>query len=370
MQSLLPPAAYFDPAIFEAEQATLFSRAWQFAGFMADLAQPNDFVTTTVAGRSVLMQNFDGELRAFLNVCSHRFARIHCEPRGNGKLRCPYHGWIYDAQGIPYSIPSRPRFDDLKDRAEVAKLALKPYEVAVCGTLVFVRATTEGPTLREFLGDAWATLEAIGNALGERASREVIPFRSNWKVAVEIGLEAYHVGFVHEHTFKTLGTKGMDFTWAGRHSAWTAPVEADVQKRMHKLAGFGKMPLRLDGYLHQFVFPNLTVSTVCGTTFGFQQITPTGPGECEVTSILFVSRMEAAEHIRTTITEQLGPSSAKFASDVLHEDRGACERVQLGAPDALLQGMLSEEEERIVRFQQAWREAMTPSGAGQPAGAP
>src|SRR5687768_6801823 len=101
---------------------------------------PNDkdWFTTHVSARSIVVQNFEGELRAFANVCSHRFSAIRREPSGNGILQCPYHGWIYNKDGIPYSIPRKPRFDDMTDERR-CELALDRYDLELCGTLVFIR---------------------------------------------------------------------------------------------------------------------------------------------------------------------------------------------------------------------------------------
>lgn len=368
MRPLIPRRAYYDDDVYAREQRTLFAREWQLAGFAGDLTAPNDYITAEVGGKSVVVQNFDGQLRALGNVCSHRFARIRCDAKGNGKLRCPYHGWIYDAEGIPYSIPSRPRFDDLQDRSEVAKLALRAYDVDRCGGLIFVREVqhraghgndvSTPPTLREFLADAFPVVEQMSNALGSRVYDNVIDFKSNWKVAVENGLEAYHVGFVHENTFKTLGTSGMDFRFSGAHSAWLTGVEAQTAARMAKLAKLSRMPAAMDGYIHQFIFPNLTISSVCGTAFGFQLLTPLSPGTTRLTGAVFLSVMEADANVTTMVSDMLGSASARFTLDVAHEDRAVCEAVQLGLPESTQPGILSDEEERVYRFQEAYQRCL------------
>jgi phenylpropionate dioxygenase-like ring-hydroxylating dioxygenase large terminal subunit len=62
-----------------------------------------------------VLQNFKGEIRAFANICSHRFNRIQTEPRGNRPLMCAYHGWNFDESGFPRGMPRREGFD-LSDR--------------------------------------------------------------------------------------------------------------------------------------------------------------------------------------------------------------------------------------------------------------
>lgn len=357
MQSLIPPPFYFDPALYAEEQRAVFGTAWVFAGFTHDLRNPNDFVVAEVGGRSVAVQNFDGEVRAFANVCSHRFARIHLQESGNGALRCPYHGWIYNKEGVPYSIPARPRFDGLT-REVVQGLGLKRYALDVCGSLVFVRESEEGPTLREFLGDAFDTVEAMTSALGERIDKNVVHFRSNWKVAVENTLEAYHVGFVHEQTFKKLGAKGIDFRWAGAHSGWMAPTDESTSQQMRKLASLYKTPYPVEGYYHQLVYPNVTVATLYGTSFGIQHFHPAGPGETVLTSHVFLPRLGEGVKLNAGMAEMMSRSTADFARQVFEEDKVVCEAVQLGLPETSQPGMLSDEEERVSRFQRAYMTAM------------
>ena len=58
---------------------------------------PGDYLTHDYSGMPLLLvRQLDGSLRAFLNVCRHRGARL---ANGTGKgvrdLICPYHGWCY-----------------------------------------------------------------------------------------------------------------------------------------------------------------------------------------------------------------------------------------------------------------------------------
>ena len=98
---LIDPAEYSSGDVFGAEMKRLFTSGFQFAGMRRDLAQDKDFVTVDLPGLAIVVQNFRGELRAFRNVCSHRFSRLQWEERGNRPLACRYHGWAYDAQGCP-----------------------------------------------------------------------------------------------------------------------------------------------------------------------------------------------------------------------------------------------------------------------------
>ena len=359
MQPLIPPRAYSDLAVFQEEQRRIFATTWQFAGFTHELERSQDYVTTTVGGRSVVIQNFGGELRAFANVCSHRFARLRLDQNGNGPLRCPYHGWIYNEQGIPYSIPSRPRFADMT-RDVLEGLRLRTYDVDTCGPLVFVRGghAPGGPSLRAYLGVAADVLESFGHAMGAYVEPVAVTFEANWKVVVENALEAYHVGFVHQNSFQKLGAKGMTFRFDGPHSSWTAPVNDETASQTRKLLALYRAPAYGAGYFHQYVFPNLAAVTLAGTSFGIQRFEPVSPAETRLTNHIFQPRSADGGRVNAAMLEVMNRSSADFARQVFEEDRVVCRAAQLGLAETDKPGILSYEEERVWRFQEAYVAAM------------
>ncbi|QCG93182.1 hypothetical protein E6C67_04390 (plasmid) [Azospirillum sp. TSA2s] len=133
-----------------------------------DLASPNAFVTTRVGAVPLVAQNIKGRVVAFRNVCTHRFAVIHGEPSGCGPLRCPYHGWSFDADGVPVGLPFNPTDFQLEAEGR-RRLALHPASLARCGRLVFVRVATDGPSLEEELGsDLFVRLAALSDAFPRR----------------------------------------------------------------------------------------------------------------------------------------------------------------------------------------------------------
>lgn len=109
---------------------------WALLGRAADLADHGQWITGWIGAVPVLVRNFGGDLRGFRNVCSHRFALMLTEPAGKGPLRCPYHAWVYDGDGVPKAIP----FNDSDfhlDEAGRRALALPRIGVALAGGLVF-----------------------------------------------------------------------------------------------------------------------------------------------------------------------------------------------------------------------------------------
>ncbi|WP_109105505.1 Rieske (2Fe-2S) protein [Azospirillum sp. TSO35-2] len=147
-----------------------------------ELATANAFVTTRVGAVPLVAQNLKGRVVAFRNVCTHRFAVIHGEASGCGPLRCPYHGWSFDADGVPVGLPFNPT-DFQLDAEGRKRLALHPASLARCGRLVFVRVAADGPSLEEELGsDAFARLAALSAAFPRRGGAvEADPDTEGWE---------------------------------------------------------------------------------------------------------------------------------------------------------------------------------------------
>ncbi|OYW21143.1 MAG: hypothetical protein B7Z52_01275 [Burkholderiales bacterium 12-64-5] len=192
------------------------------------------------------------------------------------------------------------------------------------------------------------------SALGELVDTNEILIDANWKILVENTLESYHVNFVHEDTFRRLGAADGEFGWQGLHSSWTTSVSADLLKGMARpLKSLSSRPFQIDGYFHQLVFPNVTLATTFGTTFGVQHFEPLTPTTSRFTSYVFATKLPNATPLQHTILKALATSAVEFNRQVFEEDRIVCEYVQQGSMETDRQGMLSDEEARVGAFQVA-----------------
>src|SRR3954452_19241680 len=139
----LPGRYYTDPDVFGREQTRVFEAMWSCAVRSAELADPGSFRRVQVGRESVLVvRGRDGELRAFLNVCRHRGARL-CPAAGghvDGALRCRYHAWTYGLDGRLIGVPNMAGTDF--DRST---FGLVPVHLAVWHGLIFVNITEEEP---------------------------------------------------------------------------------------------------------------------------------------------------------------------------------------------------------------------------------
>ena len=69
----LPSEAYTDKNFWIKECNTIFANHWVFVGFVHELKNLGDVLPITVGGQPlVLVNNKNGNILAFHNVCSHR----------------------------------------------------------------------------------------------------------------------------------------------------------------------------------------------------------------------------------------------------------------------------------------------------------
>ncbi|WP_410599587.1 aromatic ring-hydroxylating oxygenase subunit alpha [Amycolatopsis sp. lyj-90] len=206
----LPGAHYTDPAVFELEQKRIFQREWIAVARGADLPEPGGFRTVDVGGESVLVvRGRDRALRAFLNVCRHRGARLCVEETGSVRrsLQCPYHAWTYGLDGALIAAPNLNSMHDV-DRGERGLIAVALREWL--GT-VWVCLADEPPSFAETvqavvagrLGDdetidRWAVGDLV---VGRRITYEV---KANWKLIVENFMECYHCATIHPELTEVL----------------------------------------------------------------------------------------------------------------------------------------------------------------------
>lgn len=83
-----------------------FLGATHLVGWSSELPAPGDFITRQVGARAVLLcRGDDGELNAFLNVCSHEGAQVAFGCGSAKRFVCLKHGWAYDRTGTVVNQP-------------------------------------------------------------------------------------------------------------------------------------------------------------------------------------------------------------------------------------------------------------------------
>ena len=206
----LPGSTYTDPAIFAQEQEKIFEQMWFCAVRSADLPDAGNFRTVQIGRESVLVtRSRDGALRAFLNICRHRGAKLCVEETGTVKrnFQCPYHAWTYGLDGKLVAAPNLTSMPDI-DRVEygLKKVHLREWLGYAWLSLADEPASFE-QTVQQDVRERLGNLDAIGNYqvseldLGRRITYDV---KANWKLIIENFMECYHCATIHPELTEVL----------------------------------------------------------------------------------------------------------------------------------------------------------------------
>ncbi len=217
----VPASNYYDPDRWQLEMARVFKRTPLALGFTCELPEPRSYKALEVAGVPVLLsRGADGQMRSFVNMCSHRGSIV--VPEGTGTARrftCPYHAWSYDSEGRLVGILDRDEFGDLDPECH----GLTPLPVAERAGIVFSALTPGAPF------DIDAYLCGYGEMLAhhEFASCAYVGSQAvdgpNWKVAYDGYLDFYHLPILHRESFGPgYANKAIYDAW-GPHQRVTSP---------------------------------------------------------------------------------------------------------------------------------------------------
>ncbi len=354
---LLSPNSYTSEEAYERELLSVLRTAWHVVGTTTELARCGDFLTQVVAGTSLQIRNFEGQLRALSNTCAHRHAEICSLASGNSPtMRCQYHGWEYQADGRTGKIPAPKNFVPFDRDAT----CLPQYHVETVGQLVFVNVSNAPLPLVEFLGaDFHALLAQRFSEQWKLALRWQPDYPANWKVPIENSLEAYHVPAVHPHTFREdPGADRSRHVLLENRTWFETRLPFCPQSRLD--ANFQRWEQRFvrwlghetcGNYQQHHVFPNLLFSFTDAISL-VNCVLPRGPRNCTAVVRQFGRRPRATGAMRSMFASSWGRLTAAITKRVLLEDMQIFAAIQRGLEYSPHVGQLGICEERIHRFQQ------------------
>jgi phenylpropionate dioxygenase-like ring-hydroxylating dioxygenase large terminal subunit len=200
-RSLTFPARWYsDPDIYAFELENIFARSWQYAGQLANLADPGDHIVCQVGQVPIVVtRDLEGELHAFVNVCRHRAYPVAVADGNRKVLQCGYHAWTYNLDGCLHKAPRSER-EEFFDKSE---FSLLPASVDTWNELVFVNPDPDAaPLLASYPEFEPLAIERGLDFRGYRYhSRFTYEVPANWKVWVENASECYHCPTIHKDSF-------------------------------------------------------------------------------------------------------------------------------------------------------------------------
>jgi glycine betaine catabolism A len=366
----LPGSWYTDPGIFDREQRVIFDGHWLCAARSADIPVTGQFQAVQAGSESVLIvRQRDGGLRAFLNVCRHRGARVCLEESGQATryLRCPYHAWSYDLDGRLAAAPNLVRMPDIdRDAYGLVPVALREWLgyawICLADPAPSFEDTVIG-AVTERLG-APRAIESYGVAslaVGRRISYDVA---ANWKLIIENFMECYHCAPIHPELTSVLPEFAGGYAaqyYVGHGAAFADRVAGFT---IDGDSGFGRLPGVSEDQDRRYyaitIRPQVFINLVPDHVIVHRMI-PRGPDRTIVVcDWLFDAGVVASG-------EDLSRSVELF-DRVNRQDFAACERTQpsMGSRAYRDGGVLVPSEHHIAGFHSWVREqlAEVPGTAG------
>lgn len=206
----LPASAFTEPAFLDRELATLFRHAWLLVPpraanelrddprGLADLVRRRGSrAPVSMMDRPLFLQrDWDGDLRAFPNVCTHAWHTLVQGPARERTITCPQHGRQFDCAG---KVLSQPGFERGVDGFPCAEDDLAAFPTGEWDPLLFaVLGEPDVPfdalvaPIRESLGKL-----DLGALKRQPLAGEVRELDGNWKQHAWNYMDQLHIPFIH-----------------------------------------------------------------------------------------------------------------------------------------------------------------------------
>jgi nitrite reductase/ring-hydroxylating ferredoxin subunit len=194
-----PVSSYTSAGQLKREQEILFRKYGLLMGLSCQLAKPGDYLTDDFSGVPILVVRADdGGIRAFMNVCTHRGAKV-ADGSGcsGGAFTCPYHNWTFDHDGKLVGVPDRGSFEGM----DLAEYGLRELPAVEKYGLIWVRPSPGGVLDVDAQLEGLAPeLESYGFQNYHHYETRIFEHKMNWKVVLDTFLEPYHFAPLHAMT--------------------------------------------------------------------------------------------------------------------------------------------------------------------------
>lgn len=298
----VPVSNYFDPDRWRLEIDRVFKRMPLMLALTCEMSGPGDYRALEAVGMPVLLvRGGDGEVRAFVNMCSHRGSQIVREGTGNGKrFPCPYHAWTYDQLGDLVSVYASEDFGEI-DKSCNGLTKLPVIERAGLIWVVLNPASTLD--LEAFLSDYDEVLAHFGFEHWHLFERRTIA-GPNWKIAYDGYMDLYHLPILHRESFGAqMPNQALYYPW-GPHQRVSSPDPS--------LAEMEDLPEEEWSEAHLMsgvwtIFPHVSIASFDGGGGRSVMISQLFPGESPGESITvqnYVMENEPDEEQAAAATEQ------------------------------------------------------------------
>lgn len=351
--------SYFDQGIFDAEVEAIFKKEWLLAGLTTSIKNKRDWLTIELFGQSIILYNTGAEIKAFQNVCPHRFNKIFTEPAGNGPMLCTYHLWAFNENG---EVIGKKNVTPEPQSAP----CLKTYPIEVVGSFIFINLLASPQhTLQAQLGaEIIDELRYYSEVIFENVYEVDMEHNCNWKFIVENTIELHHCAALHKNTLLRAGICAVAPSaqnTLNRNSFFILPVaskEMDKKRSYITNALFGKDRI-VPMYKHTFIYPNTLIGNIEGVNIHIGTLVPVSPDKTMFKMHYFLARPDSDNE---ALFSEFKRISKDFSLKVFGEDKAVLERVQEGVKQIEHNGYQYTSEQRVGWFVAAYNNSMNNNG--------
>jgi phenylpropionate dioxygenase-like ring-hydroxylating dioxygenase large terminal subunit len=220
----LDPDEYRNEELAQQERARIFGRFPLIVAHSAELPKANDFITIALPNNDVIViRQRDGGVRAFVNACRHRGAKLTSSDSGSRPvITCIYHGWAYGPDGRLRAIADEDTFGEV-DRSCLNLVELPAEERH--GLIWLIDDPSASIDVKSWLG------QQMDDSLNGLELDHYVCFRKqgidepiNWKVLTDAFVDNYHIKTTHKRTVAPyFHNNTVIFTPMGQHFRTVAP---------------------------------------------------------------------------------------------------------------------------------------------------
>lgn len=359
LNKLIAPSFYNDSNQERVEFEKIFSKQWIFAAMEDDLPENNMFLTLNVFKYPIVLQNFNGIVKAFENICPHRFNLIQTDTIGKKPFFCQYHSWSFGADGKPKKSALKHIYDT--DSEKFKNACVKNITLEKVGKFYFINISNNPIPIKEYLGLFYDKLFEISYAISSKFYFDDDLQNVNWKIVVENVIEAYHCPSIHHDTLYGMGfcrISENNQQYDKGHSVADYPKNDDF-KINKSLSYLENRVFKHDTFRHYFIFPNLLISSTEGTSIYIGNVLPISSDKTTLRKrfydVNFIQGFQPKNSIHTAFLEMAKTS----INTILKEDKEILENIQKNMPFVKHEYILGNKEQRLIYFHNHYIETIT-----------
>lgn len=253
---------YSDPELFDLEKRNLFQRVPLMLAASCEIGEPGSYKTMEIAGLPLLLvRGKDGQVRAFLNACTHRGSKLARDCGSATRFTCPYHAWTFGLDGDLVGVAAREAFGQVD--AEVSRLVAFPTTERA-GLVWAILDPAARPAFDEFLSGFDVLLQGFGFENWHFFKRQEMA-GANWKLAFDAHLEFYHLPVLHRETFGPGTSNLAEYFYYGPHQRIGLITRKEHRLEQDDLPSLAskpqdEWPLNILLFGEWIIFPNVSIN--------------------------------------------------------------------------------------------------------------